>query len=101
MTSTYIILILLVISTVCLVVIRDQARNIKFWKSENANLENEILDAGLQIEKLKRLSVKNQKVEDKANVELQELSETPDSGLRNRANNLFGMRNKQNGGKTE
>jgi hypothetical protein len=90
MSSVYLVLALLGVCALGVMVIRAQGKRIKAYRSENAYLLGEIEMAAWKVKKLETAQQKNREVEEAATGDRQELAATPDSGLVDRANGLFG-----------
>jgi hypothetical protein len=98
MIPVYIILGLLALCVIFVLIIGTQAKRVKKYKQENAALNAAMRDAAVRLEHIREYIRKNNIVEETANAQRQELNNTPDAGLASRANSLFGMRDKPDGG---
>ena len=98
MITVYIILGLLALCVIFVVIIGVQAKRVKKYKQGNEFLLGEIDKAAWRVKRMGELLSKNNIVEETANAQRQELNNTPDAGLAARANSLFGMRDKPDGG---
>jgi uncharacterized membrane protein len=98
MTGVYIVLILAALAGICVFIIRHQAKRIKDYKAENESLRRENREAVLRIEHLRHYMAKNKIVTEEAEREKRGLEKTPDAGLADRANSLFGGVRKPAGG---
>jgi uncharacterized membrane protein len=100
MTGVYVILGLAALAGVCVFIIRLQAKRIKSYRAENESLRQANRKAVSRLEHLRQYIVKNKIITEEAEHERRELENTPDSGLVDRANGLFGGVRKPAGGVT-
>jgi translation elongation factor EF-Ts len=100
MITVYIILGLAALCAVLGLITGVQARRVKKYEQENAAMRVAMHDAAARLEHVYEYIRKNNLVEEEANAQRQELSNTDDAGLASRANALFGsgVRDKPDGG---
>lgn len=98
MISLYIALGLTALAAVCVFYVWFQAKRIKNYRAENESLLRANRDAALRLEHIREYTAKNKIIAEEAEHERRELGETPDSGLVNRANSLFGGVREPGGG---
>jgi hypothetical protein len=98
MTGVYIVLGLASLAGIGVLIIHRQAKRIKDYKAETESLRRENQEAASRLEHLRQYMVKNKIVTEEAEHEKRELEKTPDAGLADRANSLFGGVRKPAGG---
>jgi predicted Holliday junction resolvase-like endonuclease len=83
------LLVMAVITAVAILVAVLQGKRAKKAKQESAALHEAFWQVKEKAERLEKALGDSAKVEEKANEERQELAQTPDAGLAERANSLF------------
>ena len=82
-------LVLAVIGAVAVIVARSQSKKAAQLKAEMRIVRDELRLLNAQAAKLKKASDKKVEVKEKSNEQREELAQTADAGLVNRANALF------------
>jgi uncharacterized membrane protein len=95
MIRIYIILGLIAVCGVLFFIARAQSKRAKKAEAEAARLHDAFWEMTRKAQALQAAQQQNIQVMEAANAERQELTATADSALVNRANSLFGMRDKQ------
>jgi uncharacterized membrane protein len=91
---------LAVFAAACVFIIRIQAKRARRYREEAESLRRANREAARRLEYLRRYMAKNKTVTEEAEHERRELEKTPDGGLADRANNLFGGVREPAGGVT-
>ncbi|MDR3356477.1 MAG: hypothetical protein LBO04_04735 [Spirochaetaceae bacterium] len=74
------------------------AKRVKKYRQENAGMRVAMEEAAARLEHAREYMRKNKIAEEDANEQRQELNDTADGCLASRANSLFGVRDKPDGG---
>jgi hypothetical protein len=97
MITVYIILGLAAVCAVTGFILSTQIKRAKKAEAQMEELRDLYWEMAARAEKLRTAVRENAKAEEEADGKRRELDQTPDSGLADRANALFGVRDRQSG----